>query len=126
LQRAAWGAGSEARLAPGDPGPPSATESVAFAFILWQLIQEMGFEAAIVFVFLLVAASPMLRPNALRSQQSCRRSTDLLWLLSSTPHIDVDLPRPRPRCAGPSRRVLHRGGAAGTTRIQLIFMTAEG
>ncbi len=109
----------------------SVASSVAFAFILWQLIQEMGFEAAIVFVFLLVAAiATMLRLNVgLRSgNEELQAINRIGQLLSST----LDTTQIFRVLARETRSVLQWDGffiAAAqpeTDTVQLIFMTAEG
>ncbi|HEY0590357.1 MAG TPA: ATP-binding protein, partial [Thermoanaerobaculia bacterium] len=109
----------------------SAASSVAFAFILWQLIQEMGFEAAILFVFLLVAAiATMLRLNVgLRSgNEELQAINRIGQLLSST----LDPTQIFRILARETRSVLPWDGffiatvQPGSDTIQLIFMTAEG
>lgn len=109
----------------------SVATSVVFAFILWQLIQEMGFEAAIVFVFLLVAAiATMLRLNVgLRSGneelQAINRVGQLLSSTLDTTQIFRILAR-ETRSVLPWDGFFIAAAQPETDTIQLIFMTEEG
>ena len=108
----------------------SVATSVIFALILWQLTQQW-FDAAIVFVFLLVAAiATMLRLNVgLRSgNEELQAINRIGQLLSST----LDTTQIFRILARETRSVLPWDGffiaiaQNQTDTIQLIFMTAEG
>ncbi|HSN69711.1 MAG TPA: ATP-binding protein, partial [Thermoanaerobaculia bacterium] len=104
--------------------------SAIFGFILWQLTQQW-FEAAIIFVFLLVAAiATMLRLNVgLRSgNEELQAINRIGQLLSST----LDTTQIFKILARETRSVLSWDGffvalaQNQTDTVQLIFMTAEG